>query len=54
MRCVHIFGDNEQNCFDVVSASENGKSFFMLCVQRSWITLASASSVAVIASEPCS
>ena len=28
--------------------------FFILCVQRSWTTLAGASPVTVIASEPCS
>lgn len=29
-------------------------SFFTLCVQRSWTTLAGVSPVTVIASEPCS
>ena len=28
--------------------------FFLLCVQRSWTTLAGVSPVTVIASEPCS
>ena len=32
----------------------NERSSFMLCVQRSWTTLAGASPVTVIASEPCS
>ena len=30
------------------------RHFFILCVQRSWTTLAGESPVTVIASEPCS
>ena len=50
----NVIGYSEKMKAHIEKTRHRAFSIFILCVQRSWTTLAGESPVTVIASEPCS